>query len=297
MNSKIVILLPVHNRKEITRKFLECLVEQTYKNWHLILIDDGCTDGTAEMAVKMINKTTILRGNGKLWWGGSLQYAYKYLKKTTDFQYDDIVLIINDDVMIEKDFLETAVGVFNNNKGRKIISQAIAVDNNKGEKQLPGVFYNNRDLSFTQTDKLDETNCLSTRGLFLTLDGFIKSGGFHPFLLPHYFSDYEFTYRMIKKNGFVPFFDQELVVRFFPEFSGFITSIENATFVSYTRRLFSRKNKSNPIHWIVFALLTAPFPYDIKNICRIIYRNTRELAVVGYRCLKKKLMIWNGKLL
>ncbi|MCK5537931.1 MAG: glycosyltransferase family 2 protein, partial [Bacteroidales bacterium] len=37
----IYIILPVHNRKKITEKFIKCLVKQTYQDFKLILVDDG----------------------------------------------------------------------------------------------------------------------------------------------------------------------------------------------------------------------------------------------------------------
>lgn len=61
---KIYILLPVHNRCELTRHFIECLKSQTYQNFHLVLIDDGSTDGTSEMVLSNLDTVTVVRGNG-----------------------------------------------------------------------------------------------------------------------------------------------------------------------------------------------------------------------------------------
>jgi glycosyltransferase involved in cell wall biosynthesis len=38
---KVYILLPVHNRKEVTQSFIKCLNAQSVKDFHLVLIDDG----------------------------------------------------------------------------------------------------------------------------------------------------------------------------------------------------------------------------------------------------------------
>src|SRR5207237_231210 len=46
---RIHVLLPVHNRKVTTEKFVRCLKAQAGADWHLVLIDDGSADGTAEM--------------------------------------------------------------------------------------------------------------------------------------------------------------------------------------------------------------------------------------------------------
>ena len=40
----IHIIVPVHNRSNITNKFADCLLRQTYQNYNFILVDDGSTD-------------------------------------------------------------------------------------------------------------------------------------------------------------------------------------------------------------------------------------------------------------
>ena len=283
MSSKIIILLPVHNRIDVTRRFLECLNRQTYLNWHLVLIDDGCTDGTPEMAKSMISSITILKGDGNLWWAGALHCAYKYLKKKREFKNDDIVLIINDDVLIESDYLSTVAATFNNNKFQKILVPSIAVDNSNGKPDGAGVHYDNKRFTFTQTDEIDEINCLSSWGLFLRFDDFVESDGFYPKLIPHYLSDFEYTYRQIVKNNLKPVVNKELKIIFFPEESGYDHPSKESSFVKYTKALFSNKNKSNPVHWIVFVLLTGKIPWSFFKILKIIIRTSGKMVVVLFR--------------
>ena len=92
---KIYILLPVHNRREITRKFIECLKLQTHQNYHLVLIDDGSTDGTEKIVQSQIQALTVIKGKGDWWWAGSLQQGYLWMK-SQNLTSSDLVLIIND---------------------------------------------------------------------------------------------------------------------------------------------------------------------------------------------------------
>ncbi len=45
----ISIITPTYNRKERLRQMIDSVLEQTFSNWELIIVDDGSTDGTAEM--------------------------------------------------------------------------------------------------------------------------------------------------------------------------------------------------------------------------------------------------------
>jgi len=42
----VSIIIPVFNRYELVKIMIDSIVVQTYKNWELLLVDDGSTDGT-----------------------------------------------------------------------------------------------------------------------------------------------------------------------------------------------------------------------------------------------------------
>ena len=50
------IVLPTYNRSSFISKAIESVINQTYKNWELIIIDDGSTDNTNEVVNKFIQK-------------------------------------------------------------------------------------------------------------------------------------------------------------------------------------------------------------------------------------------------
>jgi glycosyltransferase involved in cell wall biosynthesis len=45
----VSVIIPVFNRAELISETLNSIIEQTYKNWEFIVIDDGSTDYTDEL--------------------------------------------------------------------------------------------------------------------------------------------------------------------------------------------------------------------------------------------------------
>ena len=50
---KVSICIPTYNRKEYLKETLETVFAQTYKDYEVVIVDDGSTDGTDEMIASM----------------------------------------------------------------------------------------------------------------------------------------------------------------------------------------------------------------------------------------------------
>jgi GT2 family glycosyltransferase len=273
MADKIHILLPVHNRREVTRRFVQCLKHQSYRNYHLILIDDGSTDGTDDMVRAEIEPLTVIRGRGDWWWAGSLQQGYQWIK-SHDVPRFDLVLLINDDTEFEADFLQTAVNILAGRKRTLLLAYCYSRDNDR--LLDAGVRVDWKRLTFEQAVTPDQINCLSTRGLFLRVSDFFDIGGFYPKLLPHYLSDYEFTIRAHGK-GMKLATDPSLRLRLNEETTGIRNLKQKESFSEFMQTLFSKKTAQNPLAWTIFILLVCPWKWKIKNILRVIYLNIKRM--------------------
>jgi GT2 family glycosyltransferase len=281
MMPKIYILLPVHNRKEITRGFVECLKAQRFSDYHLVLIDDGSTDGTAEMVKEHIPSATVLRGNGNWWWAGSLQRGLDWLK---EIGADDkaLVLFINDDVHFAQDYLERAVRVMADKKRVLVLSRFGTPGS--GQIMETGVSANLRRLSFNVSDSAERINCLSTRGLFACWEDIRTIGGFHPKLLPHYLSDYEYTIRAYRK-GFKCETSAELLIEPDDKATGY-RMINDKSFAGFLEKYSSKKSAVNPAYWSSFILLTSEPMWMIPNLVRIWIR-AGKTVIRAYRASRK----------
>jgi GT2 family glycosyltransferase len=263
----IYIILPVHNRLDETRKFISCLLSQIVRDYHLILIDDGCTDGTADYVGGKINNLTVLRGNGNLWWAGSLEKARKHLLRRQDVSDDDVVLIANDDITFKEDFLKKILLDLGENPSSIILAQCN--EQNTGKMVDRGVVVDWKRLQFRQAENAAEINVLSTRGLYMRFEVFNRIGKFHPILLPHYTSDYEFTHRAYKRGNQLRVSDRAVVYGNLTTTG--VRDIDNSlNFSALLYNLFISKNSAyNRITWTSFILLSCTPKHIPVNLFRI----------------------------
>ena len=250
----LYIVLPVHNRAPVTSRFLSDLDKQTHSDYQLVLVDDGCTDRTVDIARETLPQLLhVLTGDGQLWWAGALQMAYAYLL-AKGLSNDDAVLLINDDVRIAADFLSCGLAALRAHPGSCI--QAVGVDPANGQLDH-GAMADTRRLSFRAARQGEAPNCLSTRGLLMSGKTFAASGGFRPRWLPHYLSDYEFTIRLARQGT------RLLTDPSFTLVADHTTTGEQVfaggSLRAYVTHSLSNRAMYNPKHWSALALLICPF--------------------------------------
>lgn len=263
MSETIYILLPVHNRREITRRFVASLKAQTYRHFHLVLIDDGSSDATAEMVRQNIAPLTVITGSGAWWWAGSLQQGYLWLKER-QLPGSDLVLIINDDTEFEPDFLEGAAALLRHRDRTMLLAWCYCRED--GRLLDSGVHVDWSRLSFQQAAAPEEINCLSTRGLFMRISDFLATGGFRPAVLPHYTSDYEFTIRA-GRRGMQLISDAACRLTVDQSTTGCQLVADSPA--RSLANLFSNRSAWNPLMWTAFIALSCPWRYKLVNLCRV----------------------------
>jgi GT2 family glycosyltransferase len=96
---RVAVLMTCHDRRDTT---LACLARLAAcerppdVTVDVILVDDGCTDGTAAAVAAAHPEVTILPGDGTLFWGRGMHRAFAH---ATAIGYDDY-LWLNDDTML-----------------------------------------------------------------------------------------------------------------------------------------------------------------------------------------------------
>lgn len=265
------VVTAVHNCYAITEAFVDRLLEQTMQDMTLVLVDDGSTDGTADMVKEKMPNTVILTGDGNLWWGGALHMAYKWLcDHAAD---DDIVMFANDDTQFQNDYLAIAEQFVRQYPDSLITG--CGYDVHTGELIDGAAHWDfKKGAGVGGFKPTDVANCASTRSLFFTGKVLKKTGGFHPVLLPHYASDYEWTIRAARKGFPIRSFEQ---LRYTYDFE--TTGDYDLTKMTL-KKVFSKRSMVNPIYRMIFVLMSTPIRYLPSHLWHQLRRYVKKSAAI-----------------
>ena len=140
---KISVIIPVYNVEKYLKRCLDSVINQTYKNLEIILVDDGSTDNSGKICDEYAQKdkciVVIHKENG-----GLSDARNKGLGICTG----DYISFIDSDDWIEKDFFEYVV---NNIKDNDLLIFDYYITNGKFSKWIK---YNNTEF------ELKKENCL-----------------------------------------------------------------------------------------------------------------------------------------
>ncbi|AFY32530.1 glycosyltransferase family 2 protein [Calothrix sp. PCC 7507] len=99
-NATIAVLITCYNRCNITLYCLQALYQQNVA-FNVYLVDDGSSDGTADIVKANYPLVNILKGNGNLFWVGGMHLAFsEALKRNYDYY-----LWLNDDTILDANAL------------------------------------------------------------------------------------------------------------------------------------------------------------------------------------------------
>ncbi|MBA4384898.1 MAG: glycosyltransferase family 2 protein [Anaerolinea sp.] len=261
------IVIPIHNRKQLTRDCLLSLHQQTVNNFNTIVIDDGSTDGTSEMIRKEFSEVVLLHGDGNLWWTGATNRGVKYA--LDQLQENDYILTLNNDTVVGPDYLETLLRSAINHPKCLIGSISINAEN-KSMIVDAGIRMNWFTAKATSlgegrryeelcklSDTLVEVDVLPGRGTLIPVRAFLEMGLYDAVHLPHYGSDYEFSIRA-KRNGYQLLVDYRAVVISEVRATGLNNQLRSLSWTDWVRSFFSIRSPINLRYRWNFARLACP---------------------------------------
>ena len=195
----VYIIIPVHNRKTVTLKCLETLKNNgDLDQYHVIVVDDGSTDGTSEALVEQHPDVIILYGDGNLWWAGAINlgmhYAYEHGADYIIWLNDDTIPLIKSISLLVQQCQKLKPCILS---GQAYESAALQFKTYGGQRRRQWKHFP------VQADLNEILDCDSTSGNLACLPiEVIKDLGYLPSEnLPHYQADVVYTWKA-KCNGY-----------------------------------------------------------------------------------------------
>ncbi|MFA9189973.1 glycosyltransferase family 2 protein [Flavobacterium sp. FZUC8N2.13] len=110
MNPIISIIIPCYNSEATLNKTFNSVIEQEFQNWEALIINDGSTDDTEKIALEWVNKDNRFKYFSKQNEGLGKTRNFGINKATGTY-----ILPLDSDNLIERDFIQDAINVFENN--------------------------------------------------------------------------------------------------------------------------------------------------------------------------------------
>ena len=131
-NPKISIIVPVYNQEKYLSKCLDNILEQTYKNFELICVDDGSTD----------NSQNILKKYEKL--DGRVEVLYQKnsgaavaRNKGLSRAVGDYILFLDSDDEFDNNLLKVCTESINRKRVDTLVYNYVSFDSKTGEVSGP----------------------------------------------------------------------------------------------------------------------------------------------------------------
>lgn len=203
--SKTAVIIPVFNARDRTLACLRHLASGETVTAHVIVVDDGSTDGTTEAIVQEFPDVSVLQGDGALWWSGAVDLGCRF---AIEGGASRLLLLNNDNEIAEAD---CASLVHAADRRRACVS---AVMTRAHEEDLyvlmaggevnwkgRGLVRRNTGIRFRPRNTISTADWLPGTALALTSEIFEAVGGFDPKRFPQYRGDADFTLR-VRNAGF-----------------------------------------------------------------------------------------------
>mgnify|MGYP001252925839 CR=1 FL=1 len=267
----IYIIIPSFNEKLFVINLIDSLYKQTFKEFKIIVSDNGSSDGTHETIEDKYPKVKLICNDSSFWWTKSTNEGVKYALKHSESN-KDYILTINCDTTIKNNYLEKLFSCAKQNPNSIIGSVNVDIDSNL--ITFGGTFvasritakykHVNRNSFYNNSLQNNETDFLPGRGTIIPIKTFRKLG-YYDEILPHYGADYEFSYRA-KKNNIKLIVNYNSPVFAFSGNTGINNEINKLSIIEFFQSFFTIKSPSNLYRRAIFIYKCFPFKYFLVHI-------------------------------
>lgn len=240
------------------------LKKQSMDRFKTIVVDDGSTDGTADMIKQQFPEVYILFGNGNLYWTAATNVGIRHALKQGDADY---VMTLNNDTIATENFIEEMFHGAMQKPNSLLGAFAINAVSNKpmyGGARInwkTNTTKNLLDIIPSEKHKgLHKVTHFPGRGLLIPRKVIETIGLFDEKHFPHYLADYDFTLKA-SRAGFDIYCNYGSKIYTYPEESGDQKNRMNKSLRNYYNHLFGIKGGGNLKTYTIYILRNCPKKY------------------------------------
>ncbi len=145
----VSVVVPVYNAEKYLKRCVQSLLDQTYSNIQIILVNDGSLDNSAELCNRFsdLSKNVVVIHQDN---SGVTAARNRGIEASTG----DYITFVDSDDWIDKDFIETAINSFRNNPTADICVEKMYADHSDGKVEPIGII--GEDNLFSQREAVEE---------------------------------------------------------------------------------------------------------------------------------------------
>ena len=125
----VSIIIPVLNEEKNIRLCLKRVYSQTYRNFEVIVFDNGSTDQTSSIVRKEFPAVKIFNSPKNLFVGGAMNYCLK------NFNLRKYILLLCSDVILDPNFLEEGTKILDKKPDVGVVQGKILKFDSKNNKK------------------------------------------------------------------------------------------------------------------------------------------------------------------
>jgi len=257
---RLVIVIPAYNRRHFTSCCLERLRRQTSREFQTVVVDDGSTDGTAQMIRERFPEVRLIEGYGNLWWSGAVNEGIRYALTMPEIT---AVMTLNDDTLPDDDFVACQLRAHDANPAA--ILGAFELEQKTGKPHSAGErihWLTGRDTNLVEELRepfhgLQPATHVAGRGMLVPISVFRTVGLFDARRLPQRAADNDLCHAA-RRAGFRVYCNLESRLYTYPEACGGTVFRRNPSLRNYWRHLFDHRGDANLIHFTVYMWKNCP---------------------------------------
>ena len=200
-NPLVSIIIVTYNNRNDIENCLDSILNQTYKNFEIIIVDNASKDGTPDIVQKKYPSVRLIRSPKNLGYAGGNVLGLKYAK-------GDYIVVLNPDTVVDKNWLQELVSVANRDNKIGIVGACVLLYDQPNKINALGNLLHFTGLVFCNAfyepyDKYKEKNqflALPSGAAFLVKRKVIEEVGFMDKFFFMEFSDTDFVTRTISKG-------------------------------------------------------------------------------------------------